>query len=327
MESLDTETIEYPGPPHRRSQIIDCQSSIIPPRAFTLIELLVVIAIIAVLLAVLIPVTHMAREHGRRAVCLSRLRQLTLAWIAYADEHDGKLVYGAAYANLARGQGIGSTRVIVNGWVGDAFFNPRSRTAILESPRKGALWSYLRNIDFYRCPAGWTGNFLTYTTVVAANGSNVIEGTYSLNSGGLEMTGLGVRVGQTVLKLTRLTDIVSPGASARAVFLDQAQRPDSWDFSVHYREAKWDGLSPPPIHHGDGTTLSMADGHAEHWKWKGRETMTGLPRDRQTDDRGRILEVLAVRDYQPQTEEGLHDLQRLQRATWGRLGYSTERDP
>jgi hypothetical protein len=29
-------------------------------------------------------------------------------------------------------------------------------------------------------------------------------------------------------------------------------------------------------------------------------------------------------DYTSQTEDGLYDLQRLQKVTWGRLGYSLE---
>jgi hypothetical protein len=29
-------------------------------------------------------------------------------------------------------------------------------------------------------------------------------------------------------------------------------------------------------------------------------------------------------DYEPKTEDGLYDLQRLQRTTWGRLGYPAE---
>ena len=29
-------------------------------------------------------------------------------------------------------------------------------------------------------------------------------------------------------------------------------------------------------------------------------------------------------NYEPQTDEGLYDLQRLQKATWGRLGYTLE---
>jgi len=61
-------------------------------RGFTLIELLMVIAVIALLLALLFPVLHSAREAGQRSVCLSNLRQLTFAWLAYADDCNGQIV-------------------------------------------------------------------------------------------------------------------------------------------------------------------------------------------------------------------------------------------
>ncbi len=62
-------------------------------RAFTLIELLVVIAIIAILMAVLMPALGRARLQGQRAACMGNLKQLTLAWIMYADENDDKIAY------------------------------------------------------------------------------------------------------------------------------------------------------------------------------------------------------------------------------------------
>jgi prepilin-type N-terminal cleavage/methylation domain-containing protein len=64
-------------------------------RAFTLIELLVVISIISLLMAILLPALGRARETGRRTVCISNLKQLTLSWTNYASDNDGKLVNGA----------------------------------------------------------------------------------------------------------------------------------------------------------------------------------------------------------------------------------------
>jgi len=66
-------------------------------KGFTLIELLVVIAIIAILMAILMPALNRAREQGKRAACLSNLKQLTLAWILYADDNDDRIVNGEAH--------------------------------------------------------------------------------------------------------------------------------------------------------------------------------------------------------------------------------------
>lgn len=80
---------------------------------FTLIELLTVIAIIGILAAILIPVVGRVREHGRRAACISNLRQIGMSVHLFASENDGRVptieggnwpwdISYAAMANLIR---------------------------------------------------------------------------------------------------------------------------------------------------------------------------------------------------------------------------------
>lgn len=261
---------------------------------FTLIELFVVIAIIALLMAIFMPARSRPRELGKRAVCLGNLKQLSLAWVFYSDENDGKLVNGEAgnWNRLISNPTPPPTNICGEPpWVSDILLqngNPTTDKRSQEQKIKdGALWEYIKNPKVFRCPAGKINHWVTYQIVDSMNGfqqpDTVTEGVW-------------------VNKREKLS---KPGD--KIVFIDVGEVRSS-SYHVSYREAKW--LDMPPVRHRDGATVSFADTHAVYWKWKGEDTI-GFGRNDKSSDGER----------QPTSPEGKEDLQELQEAVWGKLGY------
>ncbi|HEY3780695.1 MAG TPA: prepilin-type N-terminal cleavage/methylation domain-containing protein [Fimbriimonadaceae bacterium] len=124
-------------------------SSPVTRRAFTLIELLVVIAIIAILAAILFPVFAQAKAAAKGAVCLSNVKQITLANLMYANDYDDNVLGSPFYVNKA--DESATYPLVFIGWWGEDLYN--SSYALTASLTHGLLQPYMKNTQIQSCPA------------------------------------------------------------------------------------------------------------------------------------------------------------------------------
>ncbi len=255
----------------------------LPPggAGFTLIELLVVIAVIAVLVATLLPSLARAREAGRRAACMGHMHQVQTAWHLYAADHDDRIVNGEAWTPSMPEKVPNYGRPWLTDSIGANGFS--SAESARKAMTRGALATYVGDVRAYLCPGryrhrpiGWDSGmrwFSSYAVLWPMNVSSPEEWVKWDHGFRLRYD-----VGRTVLYVRKTSELVDPGPSVRAVFIDRG-RGGGIGYGVGGGSGIWDRRSPnnhtygPPVHHSDGTNLSFADGHVEHWKWSEPETV------------------------------------------------------
>ncbi len=124
-------------------------------RGFTLIELLVVIAIIGILASMVFPVFARARESARKAVCLSNVKNIALAYQMYfadnndtypPDEHRREVIL---YAQTVPGGRAGRSYDV--GDMNDKCNHDNHMNPFLTYPI--LLDEYTKNRDVWNCPS------------------------------------------------------------------------------------------------------------------------------------------------------------------------------
>lgn len=236
-------------------------------RGFTLLELLVVIALIAVLAAMLMPVLNRARARTQGFQSVSNTRQLTLGWLLYSDDYNGRLPYNLGGANGGKSPAMKTNANWVNNNLTWELDSDNTNNASLTEASLGPYVS--KSAQIYRCPsdrvlsgvqrdAGWSHRVRSYSM-------NAMVG----DAGELSSTGNNQN-NPHYIQFFRITDIPRP----TDIFVFVEEHPDSVNdgyFLNKFYVNHWIDL--PASEHNGAAPFAFADGHAQLHRWQNDSTI------------------------------------------------------
>lgn len=231
-----------------------------PQRAFTRLDLCALTAVLGLLGTVLLPALAAGGRGAGSLVCLDNLRRLTAAWVLYAEENQGRLVFNPASGMAANPSPAEPRLTWATGWLDWGSSAHNTNTAFLTDPRYGGLSAYFQgDPSLFRCPED-----RHLSPLQQSRGWAWRARSYSMNyfTGGIDPQ----YAGTTFQLFNRISDFkqIAPGQ----VYLFLEEQPDSMDDPcLHHLPSRVSWLDVPGAFHAGSSWVSFADGHVERRVW------------------------------------------------------------
>ncbi|MEW6158419.1 MAG: hypothetical protein AB1813_13380 [Verrucomicrobiota bacterium] len=232
--------------------------------AFTRLDLIVCLATLALLSALGVSSRAKGDTAARTVTCLNNLRQLSQAWLMYADDFKGNFALNAP--------DVSQRPNWVRGWLDLASSRDNTNTLYLVDGRYALLGPYSRKAELYKCPEDFTSIVIggaTYNRVRSYSMSAAV-GVESVNA---------IWVRSPPHRIYRnMADLTDPSPSRTWVMIEEHPMSINdgffaFEMPLSPPSTRW--IDFPAYYHLGAGALNFADGHAELMQW--RDARTRIP--------------------------------------------------